>query len=146
MKPLTEEWVAKAEGDFNSAGRELRARNVPNYDLACFCAQQCAEKYLKAYLQELDIRFGKTHDLGELLDPLVARYGELELLRSAAKDLSEYAVVFRYPGKTADKARARQAVQEAKLIRETIRTRLGLRVSEPQERRRRRSRRGARQA
>ncbi len=55
MKPLTREWVEKAEGDFATARRELRARKDPNYDAACFHAQQCAEKYLKACLQEEDL-------------------------------------------------------------------------------------------
>lgn len=54
MKPLTREWVAKAEGDFATARRELRSRAQPNFDAACFHAQQCAEKYVKAVLQERD--------------------------------------------------------------------------------------------
>lgn len=65
MKPLTREWVEKAEGDFATASRELRARKSPNYDTACFHAQQCIEKYLKARLQEADIAFGRTHNLKE---------------------------------------------------------------------------------
>ena len=48
MKPLTREWVRKAEGDYATAAREMRARKSPNYDAACFHAQQCVEKYLKA--------------------------------------------------------------------------------------------------
>lgn len=52
MKPTTAEWATKAEGDFATAGRELRARKTPNYDAVCFHGQQCAEKYLKAVLQE----------------------------------------------------------------------------------------------
>lgn len=67
MKPITQEWVDKAEGDFATAQRELRARNFPNYDAACFHAQQCIEKYLKARLQKENIRFSKTHDLSVLL-------------------------------------------------------------------------------
>jgi HEPN domain-containing protein len=43
--------------------RELRARKSPNYDAACFHAQQCVEKYLKARLQEAGIVFTKTHNL-----------------------------------------------------------------------------------
>lgn len=46
MKPLTHEWVAKAEGDFAMVEREARARKSPNYDGRCFHAQQCVEKYL----------------------------------------------------------------------------------------------------
>ena len=41
MNLLVAEWVAKAEGDFTSAQRGLRARKAPNYDSACFHAQQC---------------------------------------------------------------------------------------------------------
>jgi HEPN domain-containing protein len=52
MNPLTLEWINKAEGDLISAQREYRARNQPNYDSACFHAQQCIEKYLKAWLHE----------------------------------------------------------------------------------------------
>ncbi len=60
MNPLTVEWVDKAEGDFITALRELRARKSPNYDAASFHAQQCVEKYLKAHLQESGIAFSKT--------------------------------------------------------------------------------------
>ena len=48
MKTVTKEWVQKAEGDWNSLGREIRARKNPNDDAACFHAQQCVAKYLKA--------------------------------------------------------------------------------------------------
>jgi len=63
MKPITGEWIEKAEADFRSAQRELRVRDHPNYDLVCFLSQQCAEKYLKARLVEAGISFPKTHDL-----------------------------------------------------------------------------------
>jgi HEPN domain-containing protein len=72
MKPLTHEWIGKAEGDFATAKREVRARKAPNYDAACFHAQQCVEKYLKARLQEATIPFGRTHDLSALLNLLLS--------------------------------------------------------------------------
>ena len=68
MKPITHEWIEKAEADFATAERELRARKKPNYDAVCFHSQQCAEKYLKARLQEAEVVFGRTHDLLALLD------------------------------------------------------------------------------
>jgi HEPN domain-containing protein len=40
MNPLTLEWIEKAEGDFATAQRELRAHKLPNYDAVCFHAQQ----------------------------------------------------------------------------------------------------------
>jgi HEPN domain-containing protein len=63
MNPLALEWVAKAEEDFNVAQREYRARKNPAYNAACFHAQQCAEKYLKARLQEANIAFPRPHSL-----------------------------------------------------------------------------------
>jgi len=48
MKPLTREWVKKAENDFKVASQILRRRKEIITDAACFHLQQCAEKYLKA--------------------------------------------------------------------------------------------------
>jgi HEPN domain-containing protein len=45
--PLALEWLVKADADYVTANRELRARKMPNYDAACFHAQQCVEKLLK---------------------------------------------------------------------------------------------------
>jgi hypothetical protein len=36
MKPLTREWVTKAEGDFAVMEREGRVRKNPAYDSQCF--------------------------------------------------------------------------------------------------------------
>ncbi|NQT94624.1 MAG: HEPN domain-containing protein [Lentisphaerae bacterium] len=72
MKPLSVEWVSKAEGDFAIVEREMRARKNPSYDGVCFHAQQCAEKYLKARLSEAGIHFEKVHDLPALLEQALA--------------------------------------------------------------------------
>jgi len=63
MKPTTLEWIAKAEEDWNVAQMSYRARKHPSYDAAVFHAQQCAEKYLKARLEEAGIAITRTHDL-----------------------------------------------------------------------------------
>ena len=67
MKPITREWISKAEGDWTAAGLLFRARRNTNHDATCFHAQQCAEKYLKARLEEAGVVSGKTHDLVKLL-------------------------------------------------------------------------------
>ena len=126
MKPLTHEWVVKAEGDFASAQRELRARKFPNYDAACFHSQQCVEKYLKARLQEADISFTKTHDLSVLLDLLAPIEPEWQTLSPALRLLNAFAVEVRYPGQAADKEMALDAVSICKDIREIVRKSLGL--------------------
>jgi HEPN domain-containing protein len=120
------EWVAKAEGDFASAARDLRARKAPNYDAACFHAQQCAEKYLKARLQEANAPFPRTHDLEVLLDLLLPIEPGWNALRPAAQLLTSLAVDVRYPGYTADKAKARDALRGCQALRDAARRSLGL--------------------
>ena len=126
MKPLTREWVEKAEGDFATASRELRARKSPNYDAACFHAQQCAEKYLKARLQEADIAFSRTHNLPALLDMLLPVEPLWATLRPDLQALSAFAVDFRYPGESADKEEAREALKFCRIVRKQIRISLGI--------------------
>jgi HEPN domain-containing protein len=126
MLPLTTEWVAKAEGDFISATRELRARKAPNYDSACFHSQQCAEKYLKACLQEANVPFSRTHDLDVLLDLLQPIDAGWTALRPAAQILTSLAVDVRYPGYTADKNKAGDALRACRSVRIAARRSLGL--------------------
>jgi HEPN domain-containing protein len=38
MKPITQEWVDKAEADFSTAQRELAVQNQRNNDAICFHA------------------------------------------------------------------------------------------------------------
>ena len=125
MQPLTQEWL-NAEGDFATAQRELRARKTPNYDAACFHAQQCVEKYLKARLQEAVIPFGKTHNLVVLLDLLLPLEPSWKLLRPEVQMLSLFAVEIRYPGTSADKMTAREMVKICREIRTLVRASLGL--------------------
>lgn len=128
MNPLAREWVGKAEGDFATAERELRARKNPNYDAACFHSQPCAEKYLKAFLQEEGVPFGKTHNVIALLDQAIGSAPRLELIRPDLQRLNLYAVQVRYPGESADKGTAREAVSVCRIVREAFRTTLGLRT------------------
>ena len=125
MWPDVAEWVEKAEADFVSAGREYRARKIPNYDAACFHAQQCAEKYLKGYLQQLGKPFPKTHDLVRLLADIPGAPG-LESLRQGMSRLSSYAVEFRYPGEQASREIAKEALDICKTVRAEVRVLLGV--------------------
>ncbi len=126
MTPLTPEWIEKAEGDFAVAQRELRARKQPNYDAVCFHVQQCAEKYLKAILQEHNVRFAKTHDLIVLLDDVVRVAPLLDPFRESLGMMTDYAVTFRYPGDSASKEMARVAVKQCAAVRAAARVVLGL--------------------
>jgi len=110
MTPLAAEWVTKAEGDYATARRELRARKQPNFDAVCFHAQQCAEKYLKALLQERHLPIPRTHNLEALAKPLLTERASLKTVAAALRTLGTYAVETRYPGKSADRALAKEAL------------------------------------
>lgn len=47
---LIDDWVQKAEADYQGAVALNRRRKVPLPDLVCYHCQQCGEKYLKAFL------------------------------------------------------------------------------------------------
>lgn len=126
MLAITEEWIEKAEEDWNVAQFTLAATHLHVYNAICFHAQQCAEKYLKARLQEDAITPAKTHDLEKLLDLLLPVFPLWAALRPALAQLTDYAVDFRYPGETATFNEAQDAVGLCRSVREAVRLSLGL--------------------
>jgi HEPN domain-containing protein len=116
----------ESRGDFKTAQRELRARNFPNFDAVCFHAQQTAEKYLKAMLQEAGQNIPKTHNLNELLALCLKQDPSLAFLNPDLSVLEGYAVRFRYPGETAEKSEANATFKSMQAIRLFIRNQLGL--------------------
>jgi len=128
MKPITAEWVGKAEGDFAMMERECAVEKEPNYDGICFHAQQCAEKYLKARLCEADIAFSKIHDLVALLEQVLEVESGWESFREDLAYLSDFAVTFRYPGESADAESALDAQRRCRGFRNAARNALGLKT------------------
>lgn len=104
----------------------VRKRSEPVPDNVCFCAHQCIEKYLKAFLVFHRIRFPKTHDLLALLDFAVDIDSDLEELRLDLNYLYPFAVEFRYPGENATVEESKQAVRAMRRVRRTLRAKLDL--------------------
>ncbi len=128
MKPLTAEWVAKAEGDFATMDRESRVAENPNFEAICFHAQQCAEKYLKARLCEAGASFGKVHNLVALLRHTLDLEPSWEGYREDLAYLSAFAVSVRYPGDSPDQNCALDAQRRCRAFRRAARQSLGLDV------------------
>ena len=126
MNPLTIEWLEKAAGDLATARRELRARTERNYDAVCFHAQQSVEKYLKAILQEQRVNIPKTHQLMDLLALCAKTDSSYLILQTDLMNLEGYAVMFRYPGQSADRAEAKAAFKSAEVVCAFVKARLGL--------------------
>ena len=126
MKPITQQWVDKAESDWEFAGRAMRVRDAPVYDHVCFHSHESAEKYLKARLVEADIPFPKTHNLPYLLTLLLPVGPEWHVLEPDLLGLKAFGVSIVYPGKDADKADAQAALRYCRAVREAARLSLGL--------------------
>jgi HEPN domain-containing protein len=125
VAPLVE-WVERAEEDYHQAQVALRQRKYPAYHSTCFHSQQCAEKYLKAFLTRHAIAFSKTHDLIELRRLCLQMDSTFSLITNPLKALFPYAVDIRYPGARATQTDAREAVAAMKQVRQFVRARLGL--------------------
>jgi len=91
---LVKAWLKKAENDLSAAENSIEAKL---YDIASFHAQQCAEKYLKAFLTYHEIEFEKTHAIEDLL-LLASQIDDsfVEMIEKGKK-LTPYAVEVRYP-------------------------------------------------
>jgi len=124
MKPQTREWIEKAEEDFEVAKRLKRAKK-PLYNSVCFHCQQCAEKYIKAFLEEEGQYVPKSHDLVALIT-LSPSLKELLERKEELEKLTGYAVAFRYPGAKASQKNAEQCFFIASFIRKVIRAKLKL--------------------
>jgi HEPN domain-containing protein len=122
--------VRKAEGDYVQATQNF-ASDRPVYDGVCFHCQQCAEKYLKALLQELRLAITRTHDLEFLRVQLLPHNPRLRSLRRGLELLTNYAVDVRYAGKRARKRQAIAALRWADRVRTLSRLILGIRPPRP---------------
>jgi len=90
-------WLKRAKGDLKVAKLTFQDKEGPEYGLACYLSQQCAEKSLKAFLISTGNKFSYKHDLEYLADLLPpenkAAFAGMEL-----EWLSDWVTEGRYPG------------------------------------------------
>ena len=123
---LLAEWIEKAEGDYKSAVALQRRRKEPLPDTVCYHCQQCAEKYLKAYLIAQGSTPPRIHDLEELLNLCALHDATLTTRLPLVQVLNPYAVLIRYPGMTATVVEAKEAVHALRRMRTILRRKLGM--------------------
>ena len=120
MNPITMEWVELAEEDYIIA-KLIQREQLAMRNGMCFHAQQCAEKYLKAWLQENNIPIRRTHNLEELLNLILPTVPAWSSWKAELSKLSEHAVETRPLGKMPTAADAKQAMETCEKIREAVR-------------------------
>ncbi len=120
MSELIDEWIRKADADYATACREMLVGEDANFDAVCFHSQQCIEKLMKALLIKNSVTPPKTHDLfhlGLLLAPVCKKWScrpeDLRYLTRASVD-------FRYPGESADRDEAAEALEICSKLRTTL--------------------------
>jgi HEPN domain-containing protein/predicted nucleotidyltransferase len=119
------EWIAKAEDDLQAAAQILKlGAQCPTFTV-CFHAQQCVEKYLKAFLVFRATPFSKMHNIHDLWTLLPSKLRP-KMDKQTQDLLTSYAVVIRYPegAREIPLKEARQAVAIARRVRREIRRHL----------------------
>src|SRR3954469_13891213 len=117
MKRSTAARVRKAGGGWRSAVA-LGGRRPPVHNAVCFHYQQCAEKYLKALLEELDRPIPRTHILRDLLALLAPHHRSLLQFGRGLRFLTRFAVPPRSPYDDATKRRGDPARRWAGRVRD----------------------------
>ena len=123
---LVDDWVEKAEADYKGAVDLNLRRKEKLPDLVCYHCQQCAEKYLKAFLLFHGATPPRIHDLVQLLNLGVLHDGSLRSFLTDTQVLSPYGVMIRYPGMTTTDADAKDAMVSLRRLRTALRRKLGL--------------------
>ncbi len=127
-KRLTvERWLIKAGHDLETARRALKEEPYIT-DTACFHAQQCAEKSLKAFFAFSGEHIEKTHDLTKLLNRCVKGDSSFEAWKSVLYPLTDYAVTERYPDdwREIPLAEAKEAVEKAEKFMAFVKNKIKL--------------------
>jgi len=119
---IAREWTAKGDNDLKNSQHTLKLGKECPTDTVCFHAQQCVEKYLKAFLVALEKPFPRTHDVESLIS-IMPKDIRLGLTVEEQRRLTEYATVLRYPGpyEAIPLTEAKQAVKLAQRIQRKIR-------------------------
>jgi len=116
------QWMIYGDEDLRLAVHSLTLTSGCPYRLIAYHAQQCAEKYLKAYLVFHKIDFPYTHNISSLLDLCAAKADWTETLRDA-EELTPFAVTARYPGEDEEvsKKEALRSVEIASCVQRVVR-------------------------
>jgi HEPN domain-containing protein len=116
------QWVSYAEEDIKLAAHALTLGRGTPYRLVAYHAQQCAEKYLKAFLVCKNEDFPYTHNITRLLRLCAKHAAWAESLKDA-EELTPYAITARYPGEDEEvtQEEAQEAVEIAQRVREEVR-------------------------
>ena len=117
------QWMGYGDEDLRLARHGLTLSSGCPYRLIAYHAQQCTEKYLKAYLVFHRIDFPYTHNISRLLELCDEKSKWAEKVYEA-EELTPFAITTRYPGEDEKVTRkeALRAIDIATKVRQVVRT------------------------
>jgi len=129
MREVAIGWVKKAEEDYKAIKILLGANEFPP-SVVGFHAQQCVEKYLKAFLVDHGAKPPRIHDLVELNSRCVEIDPNFKGISDSLHILNPFSIGIRYPDFETDVEEAREAVKNAEKVRDFVRKKLGVKDDE----------------
>jgi HEPN domain-containing protein len=120
MHEETRAWISRANKDLMTAGFALHSVDGPLPVTTALHCQQSAEKYLKAFLQEHNIRFSGQYHLCPLLESCISADPSFEVLRAQVNQLDGYSIASRYPKAENSMQFRNEALDAAKQVKEFI--------------------------
>ena len=120
--PKVKQWIDYGDEDLRLARHALTLSGGCPYRLIAYHAQQCTEKYLKAYLVFHRIDFPYTHNISRLLELCDEKSKWPEEVYEA-EELTPFAITTRYPGEDekVTKKEAFRAIDIAAKVRQVVR-------------------------
>jgi len=97
MREETRNWITKAERDLGTAVFAMGSVDGPLPVTTGLHCQQSARKYLKAYVQEYDVKSLDRQNLSSLLEVCVSIDKSFESLRMDISQLEGYSIASHYP-------------------------------------------------
>lgn len=110
MKKITEDWLESAKLDLDSI--ELIVARESLTPVVSFHAQQAVEKCFKAYLEEKEISFRKTHDVVTLYGMMTDQLPTLDVVM--LERLDDLYIEARYPGELGLLLNGKPSVDDAR--------------------------------
>lgn len=120
------QWLIHGDEDLRLAVHAMTLQGEePPYRPIAYHAQQCAEKYLKAFLVYCVVDFPYTHNISILLE-LCGEHADWPVELQDSEQLTLYSITTRYPGEDEQisEAEAKQAIELAQQVRTRVRTAL----------------------
>ncbi len=124
MNNLAQEWVQKAESDYVTVTELLSLYIDTTADVICFHCQQCAEKYIKAYLLHNSTEISPVQTLLDLLLPCLHKDNSFLTISSEIKLLSSYSIETLYPGPSTTLQEAERVARALEVVRALVRSKL----------------------